>query len=77
MEGCRRRERRQGQQAVAIGWHAANFARAGKNLKDLNVYLKRFDEKPDIDPAEEAAAIFADFEARGWVKIKVVARKDA
>jgi len=68
MEGCRRREKRMQGFALAAGWHVENFARAGKQLKNLDHYLKQL-EPQETSPADEAAAIFADFAARGLVTI--------
>ncbi len=68
MEGCARRERRQAAHAMAIGWHAANFARAGKHLRNLDHYLRKLEPQKD-QTADEAAAIWQGFAERGLVTI--------
>lgn len=73
MEGCARRERRQHGLALAAGWHAENFARAGKHLKDLTFYLRQLEpEKPKTPEqiADEAAALWQGLAAQGLVKIR-------
>lgn len=75
MEGCARRERRRFGHTIAIGWHAENFSRAGKSLKNLDFYLRQL-EPAESNPADDAAVIFAGFADRGLVKIREVPRED-
>jgi hypothetical protein len=71
MDGCLRRDRRASALAVAAGWHAENFRRAGKGLRDLDHYLSQLEpERPQT--ADEAAAVWKGFADRGLVTIREV-----
>jgi hypothetical protein len=71
MEGCKRRELRAVKRDVAIAWHVANFGRAGKDFKNLDHYLGKFEAAANPkSEADQAAAIFTGFEKRGLAKIR-------
>lgn len=74
MEGCRRRELRAAQRDIAVAWHGANFARAGKNFKDLDHYLEKLTPKP-AQTADEVVGIFEGFAKRGKARVRVVPHK--
>jgi hypothetical protein len=69
MEGCRRRELRAVKRDVSIAWHVANFGRAGRDFKNLDHYLGKFEVNPQGE-ADKAAAIFEGFAKQGKAKIR-------
>lgn len=69
MEGCKRRELRAVQRDMALAWRVENFSRAGKNFKNLDQYLNEL-TPTQVNPADQAAAIFEGFAKRGLATIK-------
>lgn len=61
---------------MAIGWHAENFRRAGKQLRDLDHYLRKLEPRDEKSIADEAAALFQGFAERGLVTIREVRKDD-
>jgi hypothetical protein len=68
LAGAEKRERRAWERALATGWYAENFSRAGKSLKNLSDYLR-----PELEDRGSAAllGVLRSIQAKGKVPMQI------